>query len=152
MEYKNLVKDFALRTRKNLDTLRELQQSQPNSEVYEVTQLINSMLGLLIFPQQQYVSRIPKVPLSDLANQGWPVPKIIGDYSQVKDLNQLVRYLRNGIAHFNLTFVSDGNGNIKGMQIWNTDPRTNSTTWKAELTLQDIEGISQKFIDLLLES
>jgi hypothetical protein len=151
MNYQHLVKDFALRTQKNLHTLRNLQTSDPKSEVYEVTQLISSMLGLLVFPQQQYVTNIPKVPLSTLASQGWPVPKIVGDYPQVEDLNQLVRFLRNAVAHFNLKFLSDTDGHIRGLEVWNRDPRRKAVTWKAELTVEDIEKISQKFIELLLD-
>lgn len=151
MDYENLVRDFALRTRKNLDALRAIQQSQ--SDVYEVTQLINSMLGLLVFPQQRYVHRIPQVSLDELYKQGWPIPKVVGDYPQVANLNQLVRYLRNAIAHFNLEFISDGFGKIQGLKVWNTDPRRgNIITWRAELTIDDIEKITDKFIELLLET
>lgn len=152
MNYENLIKDFALRTRKNLSALRTLQQSQPDSEVYEITQLINSMLGLLVFPQQRYMNRIPKMPLNELSEQGWSIPKVVGNYPQVENLNQLVRYLRNAIAHFNLEFVSDGYGKIQGLIVWNTDPRRNGEiTWKAELTIQDIENITDKFTNLLIE-
>jgi hypothetical protein len=153
MNYENLVRDFAIRTRKNLDALRAIQQSQSAPEVYEVTQLINSMLGLLVFPQQRYVDRIPRVPLDELSEQGWPIPKVIGDYPQVANLHQLVRHLRNAIAHFNLEFMSDGLGKIDGLKVWNTDPRRNNiVTWKAELTIGDIEKITDKFVELLLDT
>ena len=36
-------------------------------KVFEITQLINSMLGLLIFPQQSFFEEIPKqIPLKNL--------------------------------------------------------------------------------------
>jgi len=62
MEYEKLVQDFAYRTRKNLDALLYLKRTKPdnNIEVYEVTQLINSMLGLLVFPKERYFDKIPK--------------------------------------------------------------------------------------------
>lgn len=151
MEYQNLVKDFAKRTRHNLDTLRSLQSELPEIELYEVTQLINSMLGLLVFPQQGYVTSIPYTPLTDLVHQGWPNPKVVGNYPQVSDLNQLVRYLRNAIAHFNLEFVSNDEQQIRGLCVWNVSTRTGKTTWKAELTIEDIEKITDKFIQLLIE-
>jgi hypothetical protein len=151
MQYENIVKDFALRTLKNLNALRDIQRNQPSVEVYEITQLINSMLGLLVFPQQRYVNNIPKVPLAELANRDWPIPEVVGNYPQVKNLNQLLRYLRNAIAHFNLEFISDENKNIEGLRVWNVDPRTGEITWKARLTKDDIEKISRKFVELLLE-
>jgi len=152
MNYENLVQDFAYRTRKNLDTLRTLQQTQPDVEVYEVTQLINSMLGLLVFPEQRFFNEIPRTPLDELARQGWPIPKVEGDYPQVKDLQQLVRYLRNGISHFNIKFYADGRAKIEGLLIWNEDPRNNNDiTWKARLSIDDIEKITSRFIELLLK-
>ncbi len=89
MNYEDLVRDFAQRTRKNLQALRTLQKSNPEMEVYEVTQLMNSMLGLLVFPQQQYINRIPETPLDQLTSQGWPIPEVSGNYPQVENLNQL---------------------------------------------------------------
>lgn len=152
MNYKNLVKDFALRTRKNLVALRELQKAQPEAEIYEVTQLINSMLGLLVFPQQKYVRSIPKTPLDELVRQGWPVPQVDGNYPQAENLNDLVRLLRNSISHCNMEFQSDSCGEITGLVVWNTEPRNGQTTWRATMTIEDIEKISDKFIDLLLKT
>ena len=61
MMYEEVVLDFALRTRKNLEAIEALQRL--DAGVFEVTQQINSMLGLLVFPQQEYVESIPKTPL-----------------------------------------------------------------------------------------
>jgi hypothetical protein len=151
MNYDDLLRDFARRTRRNLEELRTLQRSNPKAEVYEVTQLVNSMLGLLVFPQQLYINRIPKTPLSDLVSKGWAIPEVRGNYPQVENLNQLVRYLRNAISHCNLEFLSDGDGNIRGLTVWNTNPRTKAITWRAELTVDDIEKIANKFTDLLID-
>lgn len=63
MIYEDVVRDFALRIQKNLDAIDRL-RAKGASEVYEITQLINSTLGLLIFLQQEYVDRIPRTPLS----------------------------------------------------------------------------------------
>lgn len=158
MDYQNLVRDFAHRTRVNLETLRQLQKTQPDLEIYEVTQLINSMLGLLIFPQQKYIENIPKTPLAELKDQGWPIPKVVDNYPQVRDLYELVRYLRNAIAHCNLKFLSDDGKQLRGLRLWNNKTKTvggkkiDETTWKAELTMDDIEKITDKFIQLLLEN
>lgn len=149
MRYEDLVRDFATRTRKNLYALRELQRTNPDVRVYEVTQLINSLLGLLVFPQQRYIDRIEALPLEELVSRGWPIPQVIGEYPQVEDLNQLVRYLRNSIAHCNLEIVSDGYGEIRGLKVWNT--RAGRVTWKAQLSTDDIEKIGERFIEMLTE-
>jgi hypothetical protein len=101
MNYQTLVRNFAYRACANLEALQDFQKVRSVVEIYEVTQLINSMLGLLVFPQQRYINHIPKIPLGELTSQGWPIPEISGNYPQVKDLQELVRYLRNAIAHCN---------------------------------------------------
>jgi hypothetical protein len=148
MKYENLVKDFVKRTKQNNEMLRKLQIENPNLEFYEVTQLINSLLGLLVFPQQEYLDDIPNTPLDELAKSGWPIPKVVGDYPQVEDLNQLVRYLRNSIAHFNIIFFDEFQ-QIAGLTVWNE--RKGEITWKATLTISDIEEITNRFVDLMLE-
>lgn len=151
MMYEDVVADFAKRTTANLRAIRQLHESNSGISVYEVTQLINSMLGLLVFPQQRYIDRVPKTSLDDLASQGWPVPQLVGDYPQVSDLQELVRMLRNAIAHFNLEFHQGVDGEIAGLTVWNTQPRTNKVTWKAKLSISDLEAITEKFVQLLLK-
>jgi len=128
MEYQNLINDFARRTRANLVPMRHLQTSHPELEIYEVTQLINSMVGLLVFPKERYIRQIPLIPLVELESQGWSIPNVVGDYPQVKYLNELVSYLRNGIAHCNLEFISDDGKQLRRLKIWNINPRTRQTT------------------------
>lgn len=149
MEYsESLYIDFAQRTRKNLDFIRESKRKQPSIDIYEVTQLINSLLGLLVFPQQQYYRQIPETPLEVLANQGWPIPTVIGDFPQVTDLRQLLRYLRNAVTHSNMKFLSDNEHQINGIQVWNR--AQGEVVWRAELTISDLEIITGKFIELII--
>ena len=48
MQYKDTVRDFAERTIKNLEAIEKMKNNNSNADVYEVTQLINSLLGLLV--------------------------------------------------------------------------------------------------------
>jgi hypothetical protein len=147
MMYEEVVRDFARRTKANLVAVERLRAS--GQDVYEVTQLVNSMLGLLVFPQQEYMKRIPQTPLEQLRQEGWPVPEVRGGFRQVSDLRQLVRYLRNAIAHFNVQFLYDGESQIRGLRVWNEDEREKKKTWEAELSVNDIRGIADRFITLL---
>lgn len=164
MNYTDVIRDFALRTRRNLEAIDAHDAS--HGETFEVTQLINSMLGLLVFPQQKYVDSIPKTTLAELGRTGWPIPKVRGEFEQVKDLNQLIRYLRNAVAHFNIKFIDDGNNNIAVLRVWNMAPVKGrdgkfcrdddgkiiaQKNWEAELGVNELRGIADRFIDLLLE-
>lgn len=100
MNYESVIRDFAQRTRTNLRTIEDFRAS--GGKAYEVTQLVNSMLGLLVFPRERFIDQIPETSLDDLEAAGWPVPKVVGEFPQARDLRQLIRYLRNAIAHFNI--------------------------------------------------
>ena len=148
MNYQDLVVDFAKRTAKNLETLRQLKQSQPDAEIYEVTQLINSMLGLLVFPKERDV-KFPSIGFKKLEASGWVIPKPeIGN--QVRNLSEFIRYLRNAIAHCNLEFLSNDGSEIIGLRVWNKDRNNNGNiTWKATLSITDIEKITDKLLEVI---
>jgi hypothetical protein len=123
-------------------------EAEHNSQLFEVTQLINSLLGLLVFPQQQYMQSIERIPLEELVQAGWPIPQVDGYCPQVDDLNQLVRYLRNSVSHFNISFLTDRENQIAGLIVWNEF--RDRTTWRARLTIENLRGFCDRFVDLLL--
>jgi hypothetical protein len=148
MMYEEVVRDFAARTQKNLSVIERLLKN--GEEVFEATQLVNSMLGLLVFPREEFIKQIPQTPLSELKKSGWPIPRVLNGFPQVNDLRELVRYLRNAIAHFNIKFIGDGSNEIRLLKVWNTNPNTGKKTWEAELSPSDLRAIGERFVDLLL--
>lgn len=150
MEYKEVVGDFAERTRKNLKVIEDIQKiNERKEEVYEVTQLINSMLGLLVFPQQEYCDRIPETPLEQLANEGWPNIGRVAGFPPRPNLKELFKYLRNAIAHFNMQFLVD-EGKISGVKLWN-ESSSGHQNWETKLMLEDLREITDRFIVKLKE-
>lgn len=86
MDYKNFLKDFIERTQKNL--------KEYHGE-YEVTQLINSLLGLVTIPQSWEYSSLDKIIFDFkefLNNQQDDI------YSNM-EFKDFIRHIRNGIAH-----------------------------------------------------
>jgi hypothetical protein len=150
MEYQQIVRDFTKRTRVNLAQIEN--SLSEGSEVYEVTQLVNSLLGLLVFPEQRYFHQIPKTPLHELEKQGWPKIKVVGECPPANDLREQMRYLRNSIAHFNLRFFTNEQSEISGIRIWNINTRIDShpKTWEAVISLVDLRILVNKFVDLIL--
>ena len=53
MIYQDVIRDFAERTRANLRAIERL--GTEGVEAYETTQLLNSMLGLLVFPREEFI-------------------------------------------------------------------------------------------------
>lgn len=150
-----LIRDFAARTRINLDFIEEQQKKGGN--VFEVTQLVNSLLGLLIFPQQTYYEEIPEIPINQLTEMGWPAVRVTprirnsSHYRPCTNLRELVRYLRNAISHFNVIFLADGLGQLSGLRVWNNidGNKTNPKNWEAELDLKTLRELTFRFIALL---
>ena len=71
MQYhEQFIIDFAKRTRANLEFIEAAEKD--GQSVFEVTQLANSLLGLLIFPKERYMDSIPNTPLAELVSNGWP--------------------------------------------------------------------------------
>ena len=147
MMYEDVIRDFAIRTKKNLAIIEQLHKN--GKEAYETTQLVNSCLGLLVFPQQHFIERIPETPMEQLIQEGWPVPQVTGQFSQVANLKELIRYLRNAVVHFNIQFLGDPENQIRLLRVWNTTNRGRKT-WEAELSVDDLKKISKKFSGMLI--
>jgi len=147
MIYENLVKDFANRTRINLSIIKDKAEADQNA--YEVTQLINSMLGLLVFPREEFFEKIPETNLKNLEKDGWPIPRIRGKYKQASNLKQLIRYLRNGIVHFNINFT-ETYGVIDGLIIWNKSLK-GMKNWEVELKIKELDAFTDRITRLILK-
>lgn len=148
MEYSNVVRDFVARTRVNLELIE--QKAKAGEEAYEVTQLVNSLLGLLVFPQQRYFNQIPNIPMEELKAAGWPEIRVEGEFLPPRTLRDLMRYLRNAVAHFNIEFIPDGRGELWGLRVWNVNP-AHEVSWRAEIPLEALRLIISKFLELILE-
>ena len=147
MNCQNVVKNFAKRTKYNLKLIEE--NKSRGVEAYEVTQLINSCLGLLVLPQQHYMDSIPETPIDDMKKYGWVIPRVTGNFPQVENLNQLIRCLRNSVAHFNISFISDSENEIDTLKVWIVN--RGKKTWEAILGLQELKSILEKFSDMLAD-
>ena len=103
MQYQDLVKDFAWRTFENL---KAVCNADPH---YEVTQLLNSCVGLLVFPKEEYFDALWK----DEPTMDFPNPQIQNAAGKIKCTQKLggnpcrctshfghmLRHLRNAVAH-----------------------------------------------------
>lgn len=103
MMYKDFVKDFALRTYDNFCII-ENQHREGNDKAYEVTQLINSFIGLLIFPQQKYYKELKCQPFpNEIIQQKFEDAIKESQYTDEISFHNLIRHLRNSIAHNRLS-------------------------------------------------
>jgi hypothetical protein len=65
------VSDFAKRTLINLDHIKR-HELAGDEEAYFVTQLWNSLAGLIVLPREVELDRIQAIPMFELIAEGWP--------------------------------------------------------------------------------
>jgi hypothetical protein len=132
---------------RTLDNLRAVEKlSQEDKSVYEVTQLINSLLGLLVYPKER-LRKIPEITWETMIKEGWPLPT--GEKAQVKDLKKLIWNMRNAVAHFNIELITNENG-IEGIRFKNyssSDKDREKPLWIGEYRLEPLKRFVYMFLD-----
>ena len=108
-DYEHFVDDFIKRTKANLNTINDIVKNDPEIEAYEITQLINSLFGLLIVPNEKYKDfddeKLKGDGYNELANAIKKIKCLYTNYKDDKDdydnfkVSQFIRHLRNALAH-----------------------------------------------------
>ena len=106
------LKDFAIRTIRNLKFIDNRAETEG---LYEVTQLINSFLGLFVFAQQAQIKNPAKQIMPECIDLGRS-SLTVADYP----------HLRNAIAHYHMEPINEG-GKVCGLRLW--DERDRTPTW-----------------------
>ncbi len=163
MEYKELVRDFANRTRSNLDAIDHLVSNGATApsiaEVFPFTQLCNSLLGLVVLPKERAFQSLPETALDDLdqlkgvlGRMKWEVKHTRGaQKGKIKDqtLREFVAVLRHSIAHFNIEFTT-ANGTICGVRMWNyPNPSAKQVDFEIELSAVELRKVALLFLEHL---
>jgi HEPN family protein len=147
MEFNDeFVIDFAKRTRLNLEAIETAKDN--GEDVREFTQLINSLLGLLIFPYEHSSCTIQPTPLQALVNDhGWPEIKTSKGKLRENTLGELARSMRHSFAHCLVEFLSDDKGNVGSVKLWNgTQP---NPSWETVISANSLRLFVLKFSDLI---
>jgi HEPN pEK499 p136 len=142
------VRDVMRRTIQNLEFIEA--HRGPRGP-YEVTQLLNSFLGAMAHPWEVYEMEICGRSLSEATASGWP--RILKERPRDRDpdtLGDLVRVMRNAIAHGNVQFLPGRAADIQALKIWNED-RNGVRTWGAVITVRDMRAILTCFVRLAEE-
>lgn len=104
MEYSNIDIEFMERTLKIIEQYDTLEL--PLDEKFEITLLTNCLLGLIVFPREKTISKIPTERLtSELkARIGLSKSYINSRYTNMRDL---IQGLRISVAHFKIDYTSN---------------------------------------------
>jgi hypothetical protein len=145
MNYTDLITNFATRTLANLDLVkRAADAGDPGA--FEITQLWNSLLGLIVAPRERDLTRLPETPVEQLHAEGWPDITVAGKLES-EDLRGLVSTLRHAVAHFNVEFHANGDGEIQEVSLWNAGPGSAASgrphRWDGRLTVDELERLAR---------
>ena len=155
--------EIAQRTRKNLEFIYNAKQQ--GKDVEEFTQLLNSMLGMLICLKEDYFqgSHITWQKVKELGLKNWsPSLEISGKKSstespnlqQINSFSQLITKLRNAFSHNCFDLIIDKNLNlITGVKVWNVPSRSlniiENHVWEAEIMEKELKGLAYLFVEYL---
>lgn len=99
---------LARRSLINLELIEHLYAA--NKEGHVVTQLVQSLLAIIVFPKEQNLyDRFRQWRLSDLEDDQWPplIP-VIDTEADTKTLFDILRHMRNALCHGLVTFYGHG--------------------------------------------
>jgi hypothetical protein len=141
--------------RRTMDNLEFVERRAAFDGPFEVAQLINSFLGAFAHPWERLEPDLKHIPLTQAIAQGWP--EITSEEAEVrppKNLDVLIRRMRNAVAHGNLEWLPDEHNAIAAVRIWNTKKQQDAPpirTWEAVISIIDMRRFLDCFVRLAEE-
>lgn len=152
---RNEALEFARRTRRNLEFIEDGAARQ--AQVHVVTQLTLSLLGLVVFPKEKLLlDETGRKTLAAMASEGWPTWTITRDDGKkpTSTLADVLKHLRNAVAHGRLTFTSDS-PRVEEVAIIVEDKERREDPepyWCARIEAQDLRTFCLRFLDFIEET
>lgn len=120
---------------------------------YNVTNLINSCLGLIVIPKELMVGKLPKYSFDNIDLQYGVTKKSI---SLCKDknysLNNIVRHIRNGLSHGLIKFKSIDGSTINFIIISDRKYDETSFNFKMSFTTEEFKTFALRVSDNFLKA
>jgi hypothetical protein len=139
MNYENKVLDIVRRTNANLVATDGWRARDPSTPFHDVTNLVNSLLGLIVVPKEEILNCIRQVDVrtDGIPDWGLTFEPVQVEGSLPRELRPFLTGLRNAVAHAGLDFPSDGTS-ITGLNFSNRTQDKEQVLWTAEF---DLEGM-----------
>lgn len=132
-EYSDFPKDFISRTLKNLEKY---------TGSFEVTNLINNCLGLIIIPKQIMNGNISDYKFDDKnSDYGITQKNILFESNNDYSLSNVLRHIRNGLAHGRIEQKSKDK-KIVGLRIHDKPNETSSENFVIDFTIDEFRNFA----------
>ena len=139
--------EFARRSMKNLQFVLDV---GAGADVHPVTQTISALLGIVVFPWEKSAFRAVKTKrLAVARSEGWPPWTMSGprvDSNKVKTIGNLLKLLRDSVAHGNVRFDSDCRLPSEVNVTFENYPKgSDKADWQASIRADQLALFCQKF-------
>jgi HEPN pEK499 p136 len=154
LQGRNGTGEFARRSMKNLDFV--LTNAETGADVHPVTQTVGSLLGIIVFPwERSALFAVKKKRLAVAATEGWPSWQMTGtlvDANKVKNVGQLIKLVRNSVAHGKVTFDSDSKHLTEVTVTFENYPRGSSKmNWRGVIRADHLASFCRKFSEYVAD-
>jgi len=140
-EYSDFPKDFLKRTLSIVENYKG---------EYDVTNLINCCLGLIIIPKQLLIDSLPDYTFSD-NDKTFSIDKKSLKFIEDNDfsIKNVLRHIRNGLSHGRIE-QKTSNHRIIGIRIFDKYNRNSSENFCLELSIDELKGFSLKLAEYFI--
>lgn len=128
-EYQDFPRDFVERSKSNVDNY---------CGEYEITNLINNCLGLIIIPKQIFADDIPEYEFDDNDKSYGITRRNITRSDHGYSLYHVLRHIRNGLAHGRIEQRVNGD-QISGLRIHDKYNDSSPENFSIEFTVQEFK-------------
>jgi len=149
-DYKNQEIDFITRTKKIIEQYHNFQFE--GEEKFEVTLLLNCLVGLLILPQQHWFDSLP---MEIVSKKDWGIRE---DYilsikeSETKNVKDIARHLRNSISHYNFKVFDDSTNKINSIIFEDfKDNKKEEKTFEANIPIEGLRLFTTNLTNVFLK-
>ena len=151
---RNDPRGFAARTRINLEIIEQTFAEKDSGHV--VTQLILSLLGLIVFPIEQDMFRTVAMKQLRDTDSKWVITPLSGPLPKKPPrfadgtVGNLLIHLRNAIAHSRVRFLGDADSrHLENVIIRFQDARLSKDLpyWQAQVKGGDLRGFCSELLD-----
>lgn len=141
--YSSFPRDFIKRTKEDI---------KKYSGQYNVTNLINSCLGLIVIPKGLIVEKLPKYTFND-NDKDYGITKTSIELCKDENylLNNIVRHIRNGISHGLIDFESSSGSTIDFIIISDRKCEEAPINFKMKFTTEEFKTFALKVADEFLK-
>ena len=145
--YLNQEFDFITRTKKIIEQYDSFKIDEKDK--FEVTLLLNCLIGLLILPQQYWYDSLP----TDIISQKeWGInSEHISSIKkgETKNVKDVARHLRNSIAHYRFKAFDNSSDKISSIKFEDFDPN-GSKTFEAIIPLPNLRQFTNRLTDIFI--